>query len=62
MDTRYIAGKAVGALGFGCMNVSHAYGNPPAKEVAQALLRRAAIWVFDTSIQQRYMVLVVTRS
>ena len=41
MDTRYIAGKDVGALGFGCMNVSHAYGNPPAKEVAQALLRRA---------------------
>ena len=52
MDTRYIAGKDVGALGFGCMNVSHAYGNPPAKEVAQALLRRAVdtgVRHFDTA-------------
>lgn len=52
MDTRYIAGKYVGALGFGCMNVSHAYGNPPAKEVAQALLRRAVdtgVRHFDTA-------------
>jgi len=52
MDTRYIAGKDVGALGFGCMNVSHAYGNPPAKEVAQALLHRAVdigVRHFDTA-------------
>jgi aryl-alcohol dehydrogenase-like predicted oxidoreductase len=52
MDTRYIAGKAVGALGFGCMNVSHAYGNPPAREAAQALLRRAVdmgVRHFDTA-------------
>ena len=52
MDTRYIAGKDVDAVGFGCMNVSHAYGNPPAKEVAQALLRRAVdtgVRHFDTA-------------
>ncbi len=52
MDTRYIAGKAVGALGFGCMNVSHAYGNPPVREAAQALLRRAVdmgVRHFDTA-------------
>ena len=52
IETRYIAGKAVGALGFGCMNVSHAYGNPPSKEAAQGLLRRAVdigVTHFDTA-------------
>jgi aryl-alcohol dehydrogenase-like predicted oxidoreductase len=38
---RSIAGVAVGPQGLGCMNLSHAYGAPPALPAAAALLRRA---------------------
>lgn len=42
----------VSAIGFGCMNISHAYGNPPEPDVAAALLERAfeaGINFFDTA-------------
>ncbi len=42
----------VSALGFGCMNLSHAYGVPPAPEVAEALLLSAferGVNFFDTA-------------
>lgn len=42
----------VSSIGFGCMNISHAYGNPPEPEVATALLERAfeeGINFFDTA-------------
>lgn len=42
----------VSALGFGCMNVSHAYGNPPPADEADKLLERAfeeGINFFDTA-------------
>ena len=38
---RAIAGVPVGSLGLGCMNLSHAYGMPPPRPAAAALLRRA---------------------
>jgi hypothetical protein len=38
---RSIAGMRLGALGLGCMNLSHAYGSPPPQPQAAALLRRA---------------------
>jgi aryl-alcohol dehydrogenase-like predicted oxidoreductase len=49
---RSIAGVALGALGLGCMNLSHAYGAPPAAPAAAALLRRAVelgVRYFDTA-------------
>jgi aryl-alcohol dehydrogenase-like predicted oxidoreductase len=36
-----LGGVAVAEMGLGCMNLSHAYGHPPAPEHATALLRRA---------------------
>jgi aryl-alcohol dehydrogenase-like predicted oxidoreductase len=38
---RSIAGVMLGAQGLGCMNLSHAYGTPPSKPAAAALLQRA---------------------
>ncbi|MFJ7959213.1 aldo/keto reductase [Streptomyces sp. NPDC096319] len=42
----------VPAIGLGCMNLSHAYGVPPAPEAAEALLRTAleeGVTLFDTA-------------
>lgn len=47
-----IAGRAVGAIGFGCMNLSHAYGVPPGPKEAIAVIRRAldlGVRHFDTA-------------
>ncbi|MBV8125450.1 MAG: aldo/keto reductase [Burkholderiaceae bacterium] len=52
MKTRRIGPFSVSALGLGCMNLSHAYGTPPPREVAAALLRGAldaGITLFDTA-------------
>ena len=52
MTTRCIAGVAVGPIGRGCMNLSHAYGTPPPAPEAVALLRRAVelgVTHFDTA-------------
>ena len=52
MKTRRIAGMAVSALGLGCMNLSHAYGAPPAPADAERLLRQAldaGVTLFDTA-------------
>jgi aryl-alcohol dehydrogenase-like predicted oxidoreductase len=49
---RSIAGATLGTLGLGCMNLSHAYGAPPAFPAAAALLRRAldlGVRYFDTA-------------
>ncbi|OIR02648.1 general stress protein 69 [mine drainage metagenome] len=52
MEKRLIGPFAVTAIGFGCMNLSHAYGVPPTPEAAEALLLEAlALGVnhFDTA-------------
>jgi len=52
MPARLIAGTPVGPLGLGCMNLSHAYGVPPAIAEATALLQRAielGVMHFDTA-------------
>ena len=52
MQTRRLGPFSVSALGLGCMNLSHAYGTPPAPEAAAALLLRAldrGITLFDTA-------------
>ncbi|MDO8375690.1 MAG: aldo/keto reductase, partial [Aquabacterium sp.] len=52
MQTRRLGEFNVSALGLGCMNLSHAYGTPPAPEAAEALLLRAldhGINFFDTA-------------
>jgi len=52
MQTRRIGPFAVSAIGFGCMNLSHAYGVPPSPEVAEALLLKAldlGVTLFDTA-------------
>jgi aryl-alcohol dehydrogenase-like predicted oxidoreductase len=52
MRQRRIGPFSVSALGLGCMNLSHAYGTPPAPEAAEALLLRALdhrINFFDTA-------------
>jgi aryl-alcohol dehydrogenase-like predicted oxidoreductase len=52
MQTRTLGPFSVSALGLGCMNLSHAYGTPPASEAAEALLLRAldlGITLFDTA-------------
>ncbi|MFD1212133.1 aldo/keto reductase [Arthrobacter sp. GCM10027362] len=38
MQTRFIGTHDVGSIGLGCMNLSHAYGTPPAREDAAKLL------------------------
>jgi len=52
MKQRRLGQFNVSALGLGCMNLSHAYGTPPAPEAAGALLLRAlerGINFFDTA-------------
>lgn len=52
MEQRKIGGRQVGAMGLGCMNLSHAYGHPPAREDAERLLHRAydlGVRHFDTA-------------
>jgi len=49
---RKIGPFTVNAIGLGCMNLSHAYGTPPAPEDAAALLLRAldlGVDLFDTA-------------
>jgi hypothetical protein len=38
MQQRHIGLFNVSAIGLGCMNLSHAYGTPPAKKVGKDLL------------------------
>ena len=52
MQQRSLGSFQVGAIGLGCMNLSHAYGVPPAQEAAEALLLRAldlGVTHFDTA-------------
>jgi aryl-alcohol dehydrogenase-like predicted oxidoreductase len=52
MQTRRIGPLEVGAIGFGCMNLSHAYGAPPPPPVAETLLLKAldlGVTLFDTA-------------
>lgn len=52
VPARRIGGEDVGALGFGCMNLSHAYGTPPDPTCAAQVLRRAlelGFRYFDTA-------------
>ena len=52
MHTRLIAGRAVSAIGLGCMNLSHAYGTPPPVADAERLLLSAldqGVTLFDTA-------------
>lgn len=52
MQRRALGEFSVSAIGLGCMNLSHAYGTPPAAEAAGALLLRAldrGINFFDTA-------------
>lgn len=50
--TRNIGADTVTAIGFGCMNLSHAYANPPPPEQGMQLIRRAldiGMTHFDTA-------------
>ncbi len=52
MKQRQLGPYKVSALGLGCMNLSHAYGAPPAPEVGEALIHRAldlGVTMFDTA-------------
>ena len=52
LPTRTLAGRAVSAIGLGCMNLNHAYGEPPATDYAVRLLERACelgVTHFDTA-------------
>ena len=52
MKQRTIGPFHVSALGLGCMNLSHAYGAPPAPEAAERLLLQAldsGVTMFDTA-------------
>ncbi len=52
LPTRRIGDLEVSAIGLGCMNVSHAYGKPPAKADATKLLLAAldeGVTLFDTA-------------
>ena len=52
MQTRRIGPFEVGAIGLGCMNLSHAYGAPPSPAAAEALLLKAldlGVNLFDTA-------------
>jgi aryl-alcohol dehydrogenase-like predicted oxidoreductase len=52
MNTRPLGPFQVGALGLGCMNLSHAYGTPPERQDAEALLLHAldrGVTLFDTA-------------
>jgi aryl-alcohol dehydrogenase-like predicted oxidoreductase len=50
--TRSIASFTVPAIGLGCMNLSHAYGQPPSADAAERLLLSAldqGVQLFDTA-------------
>lgn len=52
MSPRKIGPFSVNPIGLGCMNLSHAYGQPPAFPEAKALLERAldqGVTLFDTA-------------
>lgn len=52
MEQRALGPFQVGAIGLGCMNLSHAYGQPPTTEEAERLLLRAldlGVTHFDTA-------------
>lgn len=52
MKTRRLGPFNVSAIGLGCMNLSHAYGQPPSFEAARALLLHAldrGVTLFDTA-------------
>jgi aryl-alcohol dehydrogenase-like predicted oxidoreductase len=52
MATRRIGPFTVSAIGLGCMNLSHAYGQPPGFEAARSLLLHAldrGVTFFDTA-------------
>jgi aryl-alcohol dehydrogenase-like predicted oxidoreductase len=52
MPQRVIAGQRVAPIGFGCMNLSHAYGAPPPPGEGIAVVRRAldlGVTYFDTA-------------
>lgn len=52
MRTRELCGRPVSAVSLGCMNLSHAYGEPPSREAAVAVIARAlelGVTHFDTA-------------
>ena len=52
MNTRALGPFQVSPIGLGCMNICHAYGNPPPPEQAERLLRTAldaGVTHFDTA-------------
>lgn len=52
MQQRTLGPFIVSAIGLGCMNLSHAYGTPPSREAAEALLLNAldsGVTLFDTA-------------
>ncbi|HSI53802.1 MAG TPA: aldo/keto reductase [Ramlibacter sp.] len=52
MRTRTLGEFTVGALGLGCMNLSHAYGTPPSAEQGERVLLAAldaGVTLFDTA-------------
>jgi len=52
LPQRKLGPFSVSAIGFGCTNLSHAYGIPPPLAVAEALLLRAldcGVMLFDTA-------------
>ena len=52
MKTRRLGQYEVTAVGFGCMNLSHAYGPPQPRDQAERVLRRAldlGVTHFDTA-------------
>jgi aryl-alcohol dehydrogenase-like predicted oxidoreductase len=52
MQQRALGPFQVSAIGLGCMNLSHAYGTPPSRQDAEALLLKAldlGVTLFDTA-------------
>jgi aryl-alcohol dehydrogenase-like predicted oxidoreductase len=52
MNTRQFGSFQVGAIGLGCMNLSHAYGVPPSAEQGESVLLAAldaGVTMFDTA-------------